>query len=167
MIVAKVPPADVPMKVLRLHVQREHVREQPSQVAGNLLNRVAAEISRRLFASFCHCLILLSISELIFLNSSSAFFATLEIPGLMTYRTVVEKPFGALQLFCNACASTAVSVNARRRWRYPSRTVQTWAKGTSMGTAVFRVVPSIRPSATTCSPAAMNSSAKKRTSKAP
>ena len=68
---------------------------------------------------------------------------------------------GTAHSFASAWASTAVSVKARMRWRYPSRTVQTWAKGTSMGTPVFRVFPSMRPRATTSSRAAMNSSAMK------
>ena len=66
-----------------------------------------------------------------------------------------------IQAFASAWASVAVSVKARNRWRRPSRTVQTWTKATSTGTPPRRVVPTIRPIATTCSPPAMNSSGTK------
>jgi hypothetical protein len=66
-----------------------------------------------------------------------------------------------VQSFPSAWASVAVSVKARKRWRRRSRTVQTWTKATSTGTPPRRVVPTIRPTATTCSPPAMNSSGTK------
>jgi hypothetical protein len=43
-VITKVPPAHVPVKVLRLHVKREHVRNQSTQIARYLLNGIPAKI---------------------------------------------------------------------------------------------------------------------------
>src|SRR5918996_5343732 len=43
-IIAEVPAAYMPVKVLRLHVKREHVRKQSTQVTRYFLNRIPAEI---------------------------------------------------------------------------------------------------------------------------
>src|SRR5262245_63576960 len=48
MIVAKVAPAYVPVKVLRLYVKRKYVGKQSTSVARDLLNRIVGEIE-------CHC----------------------------------------------------------------------------------------------------------------
>ena len=67
MVIAKMLPAHVPMKILRLHIKRERIREQFPQFAGNLFHTLAPEIGRCLqsfvFPSLrlrstilCHCL---------------------------------------------------------------------------------------------------------------
>jgi hypothetical protein len=42
----------VPMKILCLHVKREHIGEQSTQVARYLLNCISAKISSR-----CGCIV--------------------------------------------------------------------------------------------------------------
>jgi hypothetical protein len=64
MIVAKMPPADVPVKILGFHIQREHIGEQSAQIARYFFNRVAAQI-RWYFSFVCHGLVLPSINFLV------------------------------------------------------------------------------------------------------
>ena len=55
-IIAKVAPTDMPVKILRLHIKREQVRELSAQVARYLLDRIPVEIRRSFFVIFlCHC----------------------------------------------------------------------------------------------------------------
>jgi hypothetical protein len=57
-VIAKVLPAHVPVKVLRLYVKREDVGKQSTQVARYFFNGIPAEIGWR--CSFSdHCSILL------------------------------------------------------------------------------------------------------------
>src|SRR5689334_16661034 len=46
MIIAKMRPGDVPMKILRLDIEREEVGKQLRQSRGNLLARRPAQIRR-------------------------------------------------------------------------------------------------------------------------
>src|SRR5262245_57811694 len=56
-IIAKMAAAHMPVKILRLHVKREDVRKQLTQVACNFLHPVSAEIrSCRSFIFISHCL---------------------------------------------------------------------------------------------------------------
>jgi hypothetical protein len=66
MIIAKVLPAHVPMKVLRLYIKREDIGEQSTQVARYFFNGIPAKIRWRCcFIVRDHCSVLLSGYEFI------------------------------------------------------------------------------------------------------
>ena len=48
MIVAEVRAGHMPMEILGLQIEREHVGEQDIERAGNLRNRVGAQVGRRI-----------------------------------------------------------------------------------------------------------------------
>src|SRR5206468_3060519 len=59
-VIAKVPPADVPVKVLRLQIKREDVGKHSAQVARYLLDRIPAQICSGCCLVLSHRAVLLS-----------------------------------------------------------------------------------------------------------
>jgi hypothetical protein len=59
-VIAKVAPADVPVKILRLQVKREDVGKQSTQVARYLLDRIPAQIGSGCCIVGGHCFVRLS-----------------------------------------------------------------------------------------------------------
>ena len=55
MIVAEMRPADVPVEILGLEIERENVGQQGVERAGDVLDGVGAEIGRRLQARRALC----------------------------------------------------------------------------------------------------------------